>query len=129
MFPQEATRAAEKGRFSGGMCVFIHQSIYIFFTLIRNEEIGLFFLVNGGALCTSRDVLLACLYIPPKGAPYYQNREDKNGVEIVENTLIDILSDLKRDVEIILGGDFNARTANLKPECVIDPLIIGEFFL
>ena len=51
------------------------------------------------------NVLLLCIYIPPEGSRYY----DVNAFAEIESVIIDN----REDNEILVLGDFNARTANV----------------
>jgi len=57
----------------------------------------------------NRDVLLLCIYVPPKHSPYYETVDSSSGVDDVEKCINDML-DLHGDCAIMLCGDFNART-------------------
>ena len=65
------------------------------------------------------DIILLTVYVPPAGSPYYDNFIIKNGIYNLERLLYECISE-HNSCNVILCGDFNARTANLQPINEID---------
>ncbi|KAK7506236.1 hypothetical protein BaRGS_00002348 [Batillaria attramentaria] len=55
------------------------------------------------------DVVLLGVYVPPCNSEYYTEIEIENGITMVEQCILDVLEHVG-DVELLLCGDFNART-------------------
>ena len=98
-------------RYFGGLSIFIHRNIKHHVTVQKMGGTDYIWLKIAKSLCNSEEDIFICFgYIPPTNSMVIQTRKS------------DILSDLENDIahlskqgKIILGGDFNARTAN-KPD-------------
>ena len=99
---------------SGGLCICIHRAIALKVQEVKTKcediqavRISEFFSDR------KRDLLLINVYNSPKNSSY-KRRKLRAGK--IQDATLDILQDLimsGRDCEVILLGDFNARTANL----------------
>jgi hypothetical protein len=72
----------------------------------------LLFIIDKRLFGVTKDILYVCAYVPPEGSNYYaQIEDDVNGIDMLENCLIDnALAD--RDLFVIMSGDLNGRTSN-----------------
>jgi hypothetical protein len=57
---------------------------------------------------TDKDVALIGCYLPPESSNFYEDKDDKNGVYLLYNELLDFLSNHKDYVYLLCTGDFNA---------------------
>ena len=64
----------------------------------------------------SNDVIIAGLYIPCEHSTFYNCQEENNGIEDLINELVDVSV---ADNNLLLMGDFNARTGDM-PDYIID---------
>ena len=55
---------------------------------------------------------MAFTYLPPSGSPFYEQYQQSD-VVLLEDSLLTVLASLS-DAYILLMGDFNCRTGNLK---------------
>jgi hypothetical protein len=62
----------------------------------------------------SKNVLLLCSYVPPENSPFYRMSGFENGIDMLEDCIVDKLLFLG-DVDVLLCGDINARTSNNLP--------------
>ncbi|XP_077996531.1 uncharacterized protein LOC144449832 [Glandiceps talaboti] len=69
----------------------------------------IFILIDGNLVGNIRDILLCGVYIPPEHSTFYNDLNSDNGVELFEGQLVEVISKLP-DVDVIVTGDFNART-------------------
>jgi len=70
---------------------------------------GVLLKIDKSMFTTGRDVIFACVYIPPERSPVYENN-NISVLECLENCFT--TQDLQ-NCDIIIGGDLNARTGNL----------------
>jgi hypothetical protein len=64
-----------------------------------------------------KNVLLVCTYVPPNSSPYYAVSPFDNGIAMLEENILDTLflfDDI--DVDLLVYGDLNARTAEHSPD-------------
>lgn len=112
-FVSPAKKLSIRGRRSGGVICLVKKQFSEFFCHVScNYDNVVVFRVNRALLGTLSDVLLICVYIPPMGSTYYDTRDEKNGVNMLENCILDLLDKIT-DCSILLCGDFNARTGNM----------------
>ena len=94
-------------RSSGGLCTFIHTSIYkkgveVFKTY--NDSI-IWFRISKEKFGIPKDVFLASVYFPPEGSTHI--------IEDIFYVLQKDIADLPGSPEVIIAGDMNSRTAEL----------------
>ena len=93
-------------RKSGGIGVFVKDSLVPFFTMIDSEsEYILWFRVNKQILCTDEDFLFGAVYLPPSDSRYNTSVE-------MENFELEITSMCILHKYVYLMGDYNSRTHN-----------------
>ena len=119
VFGKSRPRNLTRGRFTGGICVLIKNSLVKYVRCIRSEMADcILLLFNGEIFKFDKDVLLCSVYIPPQSSTAYHRLATNNGIELMEFELIRVLSNLP-DVHLIISGDLNARTAK-EPDFIID---------
>ena len=91
----------------GGIAILIKNHLFEDVILLpKTNQIALSVKIKGKILQKNEDVILCAVYIPPVGSPYSSDDD----FEILEN----MINDLKQlNQNIILTGDFNAKTKNL----------------
>ena len=101
------------GRASGGILVFIRKSLSEYFSYIDDFECGVIFKLQN---VFEVPVLYVVCYLPPSNSPFFNQvhfNNDVNGMSILDDKLRQ-LKMLYPNYNLILTGDFNARTKTLK---------------
>ena len=62
---------------------------------------------------TPKDVVFTGCYVPPENSPYYDNLTMKDGVQALEECLMEVLGN--EEHYMVLCGDLNARTGSSQP--------------
>ena len=102
-----ATKLKKRGRRSGGIMVYIKDSISRFFQLVKsNFSHGLVFIVDENLF--GSNLLYIVVYLPPEGSAVYRS-EEMNGINLLEDELVR-LKNIYPNHEIVISGDMNART-------------------
>ena len=113
VFCVPATKLPGRGRPSGGVVCLIRKQ---FMTLIRRLEVkcGNFvvFDVDKQLFGLDKNVLLVCAYVPPEGSSYYTFIDEKDGISMLENCIVDSTL-MVNDYYVIVTGDLNSRTSNV----------------
>ena len=110
-FYAHGCRRSTRGRTPGGIAVFIHNRIKHIFKHIKTSEYGIYFKINSEYVSNSdKDIILVCVYIPCENSTFYARKEEENGILGLLNELIELVCPTSN---VILMGDFNARTAEL----------------
>ena len=97
------------GRPSGGLVLFIRKSISDMIELVDtgiSHVLGI--KIKKEYLNSNKDVLFINTYIHPVGSVFYSNKEYANTFDEIEQFILD-QTDQGNDVDIIIGGDLNAR--------------------
>ena len=110
IFVSPAQKLSHRGRRSGGVVCLLRTSHKRFVKPI-NCDCGniLVFRVCKELFHTVKDFLLFCVYVPPSGSPFYDDKDISDGITILEQCIIDMI-EVHGDCSIMLMGDFNART-------------------
>ena len=112
LYPKPAVRFTKVGRSAGGVICLVRKELLPFVKQIDVVCANIaVFLINKKLFGTPKDVLYVCAYVHPQGSPFYVHFDIDNGVDSLEDCLIDCL--LKYDAYVILCGDLNSRTSNL----------------
>ncbi|KAK7479604.1 hypothetical protein BaRGS_00029153 [Batillaria attramentaria] len=87
---------------------------------VRNVSVGgyrnfLSFIFDTRLLDSSSDVLFVCAYVPPECSRFYSVFDIDNGIELLEDYLIDCMQ-ITGVMPILLCGDLNSRTSSICPE-------------
>ena len=118
VFVNYSNKSKRQGRSSGGVAVFVRTDVIEYIKPIQLKfNFGLAFLVDN-ILCTSTPFIIIFVYLPPFGAKVYSDSDEPNGVAHLEN-YINLLYSSYPDIELIISGDFNARTKNL-PDYIVN---------
>ena len=108
-FECTAKTSVAGGRAMGGVSVFIKQKFASFIKRICSDcEFGIILRIDKAMLDLVTDCVFCAVYFPPIGSPFY--REDcDSALKCLEETLI---NNNLIDLNLILIGDFNARTGH-----------------
>ena len=98
-----------RGRYSGGITVFIHKDVCAGAKLLEINEYYAWFRLNKNDFGTEEDIYICFLYIPPDGSSAY-SVTDLNAFNVLEDTY----QKYSRKGGVLLMGDFNARTGYLE---------------
>jgi len=109
---KHGVKLSRHGRASGGILVFIKKSVIEYFHYIGDFECGV--VVKVCDVVFDYPVLYIACYLPPSGSSFYRQGDIlSNGIAILEDKLCHLKS-LYPDHQLILSGDFNARTKVLQ---------------
>ena len=105
-------RASNTGRYYGGISVYVSFEISKFIHRLEPPSKDVIFLrIQKEAFNSANDIVLGCVYLAPEGSNTYRDNET-NGIAILENHILDLFSK-HSNFDLILLGDFNARTGHL----------------
>ncbi|CAB4018460.1 Hypothetical predicted protein [Paramuricea clavata] len=99
-------RSNRSCRLSGGISVLFKKELETFLSIEKQTKNFLWCRIDRTILNQTKDLFVCGVYIPPEMSPYFDD-------EIFEELENDILNFSKKG-NIMLLGDFNARTSNLK---------------
>ena len=103
------------GRRSGGVIVLVRKSLLPYVHHKKcDSSYSMFFMLDKVRFGFDKNVLLVCSYIPPEHSPYYPLSVYDNGIDMLEESVIEKLLSLN-DCDVLMCGDFNARTSNNAP--------------
>ena len=109
-----------RGRKSGGICVFVHDSIARGVKRVNTPgSESMFIKLSKEYFSFDRDILVSFCYCVPAGSSY-QTRTQYDPYEDFEQKL----SNVSNDCDIVSLGDFNARTA-LKSDYIVSDNNLG----
>ena len=107
-------RSVKGGRNMAGVVILVKLNLSLKPVRICSEfEFGILLKFGNVPLKSStKNIVLACIYIPPEGSPIY-SRVDQSVLESLEDSFMhnDVLTE---DTNVILCGDFNSRTGTLQ---------------
>ena len=104
-----------RGRKSGGICVFVHDSIARGVKRLNTPgSESIFIKLSKEYFSFERDIVVSFCYCVPAGSSY-QTRTQYDPYEDFEQKL----SNVSNDCDIVSLGDFNARTA-VKPDFIVN---------
>ena len=115
-FNNNRKKRYSKGRYSGGVCVFIRADLVEkgFIKRVFNHLDNCVFLrLDGELLHLNNSVIFCFLYISPEGSTSYNNINTNNGIELLEDSILEVITKYTND-ELVLAGDFNARCGLLQ---------------
>ena len=113
VFCREATKLPGPGRPSGGVVCLIKNHVMPWVRRLHvNKGNFLLFVISKQLFGTVKDILYACVYVPPEGSSYYAFMDEADGISMLENCLVDSALTLG-DYHVILSGDLNGRTSNI----------------
>ena len=117
IFVKSAIKLSRQGRHSGGIICLVRKC---FLPLIRKIECTcvnhVSFVIDKRLFGVTKDILYICTYIHPEGSPFYTVFDIDDGITFWEDCITTILMN-QTDVDLLVSGDFNARTSNLIPNC------------
>ena len=102
-----------RGRKSGGICVYVHDSVARGVTRINTPgSESIFIKLSKDFFSFERDIVVSFCYCVPSGSSY-QTRTQFDPFEDIEQKL----SNVSNEYDLVCLGDYNARTA-LKPDYI-----------
>ena len=110
---KKTKKTARYGRAMGGIIVFIRNEFKQYFSEIDiscNFEI--FNKCSKTLFNLEKDTVMAFTYLPPSRSPFYEQYQQSD-IVLLKDSLLTVLASLS-DAYILLMGDFNCRTGNLK---------------
>ena len=111
-FAAPGKKLSKYGRCSGGVLCLIRTNILHFFQHWPTDHDNLIvFKVKGRFFGYHTYILLFSAYIPPVSSPYYDKKDNPDGIAMLEQTITNILSN--NQYNILLCGDLNSRTGSL----------------
>ena len=107
-----AAPAKKYGRCSGGVLCLIRTNILHFFQHWPTDHDNMIvFKVEGRFFGYHTDILLFSAYIHLVSSPYYNKKDNPDGIVMLEQTITNILS--SNQYSILLCADLNSRTGSL----------------
>ena len=107
-----AEQFSHHGRPSGGLVLLVKKTLK---DMVEKIETGISHVlsikIKKEFLGTSQDLLYICTYIHPVGSIFYSNKDYQNTLEEIEQFILD-QTEGRNDLDIILGGDLNARVGD-----------------
>ena len=125
---QVCRKKLKRGRKSGGICVFVHESISRGVRKLNTAgSESIFIKLDKDFFCLDRDIVMSFSYCVPANSSY-QTRTQFDPFEDLESKI----SNNSNNCDLICFGDFNARTAS-KPDYLVgddnsDIPVMGELF-
>lgn len=115
-FTKIRSKVTNRGRHSGGVTVFVKSSLVEKGYIIRefidfNDCVVLLLKSNLFHLYT--DIIMCFPYISPEGSSIYNQADCVNGIEILEDYLLQIVLKFP-DALLLIAGDLNARCGSLQ---------------
>ena len=104
---------ANARRSSGGICVLVRHMLRTNkktkgITLVKENEFFTWVKLSGTFFKLNEDIYICATYIPPENSSFYRNRDHVDPYVELENDI----GTFQAMGNIIIVGDFNARTAN-----------------
>ena len=96
--------SAKGGRGSGGLTVFIREEYANYILPLKSDNNTLWFKISKDLMNLAVDIYACAVYIPPVNSKYFNS----DVFEVLESDISLFL----QNGEILLCGDFNARTGN-----------------
>ena len=113
-FVAPAKKLSHFGRNSGGVLLLIKKSLEQYVKEIHSDcGNAVAVRINKSLLKSDKDIVLVGCYIVPEGGPLYESTQLKDGIAILEESLLNALN--TNDVHLMFFGDFNARTGKHQP--------------
>jgi exonuclease III len=115
-FSAPAKKISRQGRHSGGVLVLIKNNLSKFVKEIKLDYSSniIALQIDKTVFNLNKDVIVVACYINPDGSPAYDDYVIKDGILMLEETLLESIR--KDNVYMIVCGDMNARTGNMQPE-------------
>jgi hypothetical protein len=108
------TKHGTKGRHSGGIVIYYKTELSKYVSLVRNEHKDILWIkFNNSMFNNSSDLYIAIIYFSPNNSSR-QDHIDNDLFTLLEN---DVASFMEKSPNVIILGDFNARTA-LRPDYI-----------
>ena len=121
-FVKGGMRVSKYGRCSGEIVLYVKNDVIAngcYKEVAKYCKFGIFLLFDNSFMNTERYILVCCAYVKPENSNIYKSLDEKNGVEILENTLLELKAEYD-DPYVILMGDLNSRTGDLHDYVIND---------
>ena len=107
-----AEKFSHLGRPSGGLVLLLKKSLKEVVEIIETGISHVLSIkIKKEFLGTTQDLLYVNTYVHPVGSVFYSNKDYQNTLEEIEQFILD-QSEGKNELDIILGGDLNARVGD-----------------
>ena len=109
-------KLSRHGRASGGILVFVKKYVSEYFRYIDDFDCGVILQVHNNIFDVP--VLYVVCYIPPSGSSFYNQLHfncNVNGIALLDDKICQLKIEYP-NYDLILSGDFNARTKNLQDD-------------
>ena len=121
---------------SGGLCIGIHRDIADYLHIIDTSKYSSDFQVariSGKLIGNSKDVFVVNVYDSPEMSSYKQKKKSNGTYNNTLESLSEFLSSIQSGTNLIILGDFNARTGNLNSftkndDLAYQTLCNGDFY-
>ena len=91
-FTLQGYRRGRRGHYNGGIIIFVKSSIFKSCKRVCCESnIRIYITVPGNLFDTNGIMLLACLYLPHEGSPFYA--AEPNGIMLLEDELSSVVTE------------------------------------
>ena len=115
----EDTRQTKYGRCSGGLAVFVKDSLVPSVRRMNKMcKFAIFLELSKKYSGYEKDILLTFIYLPPIGSTFYTQCNSENGIELLQEEIFSLT--VEKNYEHIICGDLNARCGGLYDYIVQD---------
>ena len=115
VFHSAALKLSHRGRRSGGILILVKKVLQYEVTHISCSKDNMLILkVKQPSLGT--DLIILCAYVPPVDSPYYENRQVKCNISVIEEELFRLQTTYPK-TPVLICGDLNARTGSWNVHC------------
>ena len=113
-----ALKLSHRGRRSGGVLVVVRKSLRAKISqIVCEKDNTVIFRLKFSH--PAQDLIVICVYIPPKDSPYYKNKSVKCNITMLEEELFRLQTEYP-SASLLICGDFNARTGDWNLHCEQD---------
>ena len=115
LFIKPALKLSHQGRRSGGVICLIKHKLMPFVkeSPIDNRN-ALAFILDKTLFHLTLDILFVCAYVHPENSPFYTYFDINNGINHLEECIIDVLLE-KEEMHTLVCGDLNSRISDIVP--------------
>ena len=106
VFHAPAVKLSHRGRRSGGVVIMAKRAIAQRIFEVKCAHDNMIILRISGF---TSDVIMVCVYVPPLDSPYYNGKNVKCNILLLEEELLELQQNYPKS-SVLVCGDFNART-------------------
>ena len=119
-FHSPAEHFSHLGRPSGGLVLLVKKTLKEVIEIVDSGISHILSLkIKKEYLNTTKDVLYINTYVHPAGSIFYSNKDYQNTLDEIEQFILD-QTEGRNDLDIILGGDLNARVGDWSYQDEVD---------